>query len=165
MLQFSEGLTSTTIFLGFDKSRSFCSSGRKSLSKLPIDAELALKKKKKLKESIWQLKPFCSGNQGLPHSSVETRLGGFVSFLGFHPLPHSRFLRFIPFAHRCLLSVFLPRFPFLKALVSRFLTTQVSFEWYSCLGKPMKGSENNKDQNKKTNQHIPLWGPLPSTFS
>ena len=46
-LQFSEGLTSTTISLGFDKSRSFCSSGRKSLSKLPIDAALALKKRRR----------------------------------------------------------------------------------------------------------------------
>ena len=125
------------------------------------------KKKKKLKEGIWQPNVFSSGNQGLPYSSVDTRLWGFFSFSSFHPLPHAHFLGFNPSSHRCLVSISSTLLHFLKALVSRLSTTQVSVEWVLQLSRPThEGSKIKQklNQNQKSNQCVPFWGPLLSCF-
>lgn len=159
--QFSEGLTSTTISLAFDKSRSFCSSGRKSLSKLPIDAALALKKEEEAEGERLTAGPLLLWNQGLPPSGAETGLQGFVSLPGLSPSRTLSLAGFYPLCPQVPPSHLpAPHFPFHKALVSRHPMEKVSFEWYSGLGKPMNPWWVLKTHSPKPKPMSSFMGPL-----
>ena len=125
------------------------------------------KKKKKKKEEEAEGERLTAGplllwNQGLPPSSAEARLGGFVSFPELSPSPTLSLAGFYPLCPQVPpFHMPAPHFPFHKALVSRRPTEKVSFEWYSGLGKPTTHDGFWKPIVQNQTQCFPFWDLWP----
>lgn len=122
---------------------------------------VSITKKKEAEGERLTAGPLLLWNQGLPPSSAEARLGGFVSFPEISPSPTLSLAGFYPLCPQVPpFRMPAPHFPFHKALVSRCPTEKVSFEWYSGLGKPTNPWWVLKTHSPKTKPVFSFLGPL-----